>query len=759
MIGEMLKRGVKERLTADARREVRWWVEARRKALKSRAGLVQGLTVLWTPGGRCELAPREVTLAGPGEVTIEMLYTAVSPGTERAQFLRLPNAQVQLPYTPGYSGAGIVRAVGSGVTHLAPGDRAAVIRAPHASVATVPSSDAFVVPMGVELESAALIRLGIVSAQAVRKARLGAGECFCVIGAGPIGLLAERLARAGGAGPGTVIARSRRREEAARAGGAKSFVTSDDIDAVAALAAPVVFEATGDPQGIALAVAAAAPRGRIILLGSPRGTTDDLPVGEIRAARLELIGAHVSTLRLEADRSGVDAEGREAAVFLGALGKRHLQVHDLVGERIDPREAAIYYRELSRANNHAEACFDWGRIPRERRFGRSPLWRRPDTSGDGVDMRTPVRGAPSRAQSSQENPFADAEGLVRFGLIGCGDIAFRNAAAVAAAPNTRLVSCYDTVTPLATRLAESFGCEVAPTAEALIARDDVDAVFLAVPHHLHAPLALEVIARGRHVVVEKPPANDLRGAVEMTRAADRAGVALTVCFPHRYGARVAQARRLIDAGAIGEFGGASLSFFSDKPASYWLGGFSGRSFSDWRGSREKAGGGVLIMNLSHHVDLVHYLSGQGVRSVMATTGAVDAAAEVEDTVSINVRFENGAVGCLFGCSAARGIAGDTELRLWGRDGQITVEPELRVFSLRSLDELRSGRWHSPDMPNGDDPRAIFVSRFATAIATGKTPDVTGSDALAAQAFIEAAYASAASGRAVDPQQLLREAWM
>ena len=758
MIGEMLKRQLRMRLTADGRREVRWWFLVRRKALRSRAGLVQGLTVLWTPGGRCELAPREVALAGPGEVTIELLYTAVSPGTERAQFVRLPNAHVALPYTPGYSGAGIVRAVGSGVTHLVPGDRAAVIRAPHASVATVPASDAYLVPSGVDLESAALVRLGIVSAQGVRKARLRANEPFCVIGAGPIGLLAERLARAGGAGPATVVARTRRRDAMARAGGAAHFLIADDVEAVAALAAPTVVEATGDPQGVALAVKAAARGGRIVLLGSPRGATSDMPLEEIRAKGLKLIGAHVSTLRLEAERSGVDAEGREAATFIGALADGRLRADDLVGESVDPREAGIFYRELARARDSAVACFDWGRIPSERRFGRGRLLRRPDVSGRGVYMRAPMRSHAARGvRPDNDDPFAAAQGLLRFGLIGCGDIAFRNAAAVTAAPNTRLVACYDTVGELADSLAASFECEVAPTAEALIEREDVDAVFLAVPHHLHAPLALDVISRGRHVVVEKPPANDLAGAVAMVRAADRAGVTLTVCFPHRYGANVAAAKRLIDQGAIGEFGGAGLSFFSDKPASYWSGGFSGRSFSDWRGSREKAGGGVLIMNLSHYVDLVHYLSGEEVQSVLATTGAVDEAAEVEDTVSVNVRYANGAIGCLFGCTAARGIAGDTELRVWGRDGQITVEPDLRVFTLRHVDELRSGRWHSPGVPARRDPRAVFVSRFATAIATGQPPDVTGSDAVGVQAFLEAAYASAASGCAVDPRELLREA--
>jgi predicted dehydrogenase len=319
------------------------------------------------------------------------------------------------------------------------------------------------------------------------------------------------------------------------------------------------------------------------------------------------------------------------------------------------------------------------------------------------------------------------------------------------------VACYDTVRELAVNLAGSFHCDVAPTAHALIERADIDAVFLAVPHHLHEPLALDVISRGRHVVVEKPPANHLAGAVAMVRAAEDAGVALTVCFPHRFGANVACAKRLIDCGAIGAFGGAGLSFFSDKPASYWLGGFSGRAISDWRTSRQKAGGGVLIMNLSHHVDLLRYLSNQEVASVVSTAASVDDEADIEDTVSIGVRYANGAIGSILGCSATRGIAGDTDLRLWGSDGQIIVEPDLRVFTLRHLDVARNGRWHRPEPLPRRDPRAVFVSRFATAVTTGTPCDVDGADAIAVQAVIEAAYTSAASGRAVDPGALVREA--
>jgi len=204
---------------------------------------------------------------------------------------------------------------------------------------------------------------------------------------------------------------------------------------------------------------------------------------------------------------------------------------------------------------------------------------------------------------------------------------------VAKADNSELVACYDPSTALAKAVADSHGAAVETTAEALFERRDVDAVFLSVPHHLHAPLALQAAEYGRHIIVEKPLANNLAAAQEMIEAAERANVVLSVCFPLRYKPEVVAARRMIAAGALGEFGGAVLNVLDDKPASYWLGGFSGRSVSNWRTSREQAGGGALIMNLSHYIDLLYALVDTEVDTITAAAKpTLVAAAAATDAV-------------------------------------------------------------------------------------------------------------------------------
>jgi 2-desacetyl-2-hydroxyethyl bacteriochlorophyllide A dehydrogenase len=744
-------------MVAHARREARWWIAARSAAARNRVGIVSGQAIVWTEPGRTELLPIDIALAGPGEVTIDVLASVVSPGTERAQYLRLPNTHASHPHRPGFSASGVVRAVGPDVRHVSPGDRVAVGGISHASVGTVPAARVYSVADGVALEEAAAVNLGVIAEQAVRLAEVETGERACIIGAGFIGALVLRIALAAGAGETTAIATSRKREAGALRGGAGRYlVNGEDDEEVAGLSASVVVEASGDPQALRIAISAVGEGGRIVLLGSPRGRTDAIPVEELRRKRITLIGAHSTMIEREGEFLGTDLRKQLAETFLQRLAAQQLKIGDLLEVTVDPHEPGAFYRTLARGELLG-AWFDWSLLGVAERAQSGRLVRRPDLSARGVDYRvSPIRAKLSRAQD-RADPFAHAKGHLRVGLLGCGDVALHNAAAVAEAPNTELVACYDPVLELAQEIADRHGCEISRTAEELIERNDVDAVFLAVPHHLHAPLGIQAAASGRHLIVEKPPANDLHSAVEMVRAAEQAGVLLTVHFPTRFEPEVTAAKRLIEAGAVGEFQGAIVRLLADRPPSYWIGGISGRSTSTWRSSREKAGGGVLIMNLPHYVDLVRHLTGVEADSVFAATASEDSS-EVEDAISATVRYANGAIGSIFGSTAVRGTTWAPEVELWGSDGHVVLGmSNPQVWSLRAMDGIRASSWHEFVRLPEVNMRAVFVSRFATAVHLGEQPDVGAADALAVQAFIEAAYRSSELGQHVRPEDLLAEA--
>ncbi len=738
--GVLKRAGYSDARASEAKRDVWWSVTAVGEALRRRSRLLPTRQVVWTGRGRAELLDGVVPRAGRGEVTVRASSTIISAGTERAQFLKLPHTGASTPFKPGYSGSGIVEAVGAGVTGVAEGDRVAVRGLPHASRATVPAGSVHVVPESVSLADAAFIQLGVICSQGVRLADIAGGERICVVGTGLIGALTLRLARAAGAAEATVVARTRGKEALARRGGASSFVATGEGDDAAGIDADIVFEATGDGNGVRTAVAAARDGGLVVLLGSPRGVTVDFPAAEIVRRRIRLIGAHVETLTWEGRLTGTDLQSETGARFLAQLAAGDVQVDDLVTHAIDPREPELAYRELVRSSGAVAIRLDWSRLDS---VPSPPL--RPSVRALGVDA---SRSLPPVSRTT--DPFAGAEGRLRIGLLGCGDIAFQNATGAMAAPNVELVAAFDPVPALAQEIEQHFGARAEPSVEALLGREDVDAVFVCVPHHLHLPLAVEAAEAGKHVIVEKPLAQDLASAVELSEAVARAGVVLSVCFPQRYLPQVISARRLVQEGAVGRVGGTFVKLLMEKEPSYWYGGFSGRAITTWRMSRAQAGGGILIMNLCHYLDVIRHVTGLEIEHVAASTAAVDGAGEVEDTVSVTLRYAGGAVGAMLGCASLRGQGEpESDVQIWGSEGRIVLEPQAAAMSLRSAEGRRTRRWY--ELPtDAVDVRAVYLSRLATAITRGEAPDVTAADGLAVQSAIEAAYRSAELDEPVRP---------
>ena len=369
----------------------------------------------------------------------------------------------------------------------------------------------------------------------------------------------------------------------------------------------------------------------------------------------------MSSLATEARRSGTDPFADLSRNFLDAVADGRLAADDLAGEPVDPREIGRYYGRLA-AGEAGAAHLDWERLPRAMR----------------VRRRRRASLPPARREVE---PYAVADPSVarfdgspmRFAVIGCGDIGYLNARAIAAATGAEVSICHDANPALAEAVAASFGGSVATDLEQALDPERADAVFLSVPHDLHTPLVARAAEAGLSVVVEKPLAHDLAAAEEAVAAAERAGIAFSVCFAFRYHRTVQAARELVRFGALGDLRGSSVLFHADKPPSYWLGGFSGRAASGWRASRARAGGGVLVMNLAHYIDLIRFIAGIEAISVTGFE-RTDPGAEVEDAIALGVTWDGGAIGSFSASASTRG-APPTRFELWGERGTVRLEPE------------------------------------------------------------------------------------
>jgi predicted dehydrogenase len=341
--------------------------------------------------------------------------------------------------------------------------------------------------------------------------------------------------------------------------------------------------------------------------------------------------------------------------------------------------------------------------------------------------------------------------VLRFGLIGCGSAAVPVAQALAASALTAQTATYDLAPALARDLAERHGGTAHPTLAALLADPAVDAVYIAVPHHQLAPLAAQALQAGKHALVEKPLALSLAEADSLIALAEARGLALGVNYDLRQSSQARQARALVQGGAIGDLVAVRIQTVIDKSPDYWQVGLSGRWINPWRASRAQAGGGVVLMNSSHQLDIARYVTGLEVTHVSGEIGTLTAAVEVEDTASASLRYHTGAIGSLFaGAHLAGAEQGGEHIELYGREGQLRL-PSLygtdpvQLFLRREwgTPALAAGTWHR--LPAA--PAAIYqatTDAFARAVQGGQAPSPSGRDARAILAIVLGLYRAAES---------------
>jgi UDP-N-acetyl-2-amino-2-deoxyglucuronate dehydrogenase len=337
-----------------------------------------------------------------------------------------------------------------------------------------------------------------------------------------------------------------------------------------------------------------------------------------------------------------------------------------------------------------------------------------------------------------------------FGFIGAGEIAVASAEALRGSRLASIVRVHDARADLAADLAATYGGQPADSIAALLADPAVQAVYICVPHYLHREIAVRAAEAGKHVFVEKPMGvhpDDARAIVE---ACHSSGVSCGVAFVVRYAPAYREAHRLVQAGAIGEVTGFRVTYRGDKPASYWSGGYSGRVASDWRQSRDKAGGGVMIMNTIHDLDAVLWIAGLDVaraQGVIANTGSPG---DVEDHALAILSCTGGALGSLEALAALPGGRGPGDRwanRIYGREGQIVLPSPWGSDPL-GLFTRASGQWQEVAAAPAADARQLAFDDFVAAVLAGQPAPVPGEAGLKASQVLHAVYESARRGEPV-----------
>jgi predicted dehydrogenase len=303
-----------------------------------------------------------------------------------------------------------------------------------------------------------------------------------------------------------------------------------------------------------------------------------------------------------------------------------------------------------------------------------------------------------------------------------------------------MVTGVDPVEHVARSFGETYNIETTTDLESVLSSDEVEAVIVSTPHYLHAPLGIAAARAGKHVMVEKPIACTLEQADALIAACREEGVLLSVCLVSRYTPEAVRAKVLIEQGAIGRITALKFHGASNKADSYWTGGFTGRVQTTWRKSKLESGGGILIMNFVHDIDRLRYITGLEAVRVYAEHDTFNTDTEVEDWITVSIRYDNGALGTLLASSCARG-GESTGNRIYGTEGQIVFgRGGMRVYTDLEVEGLERGAWTEISLPRVDT-RQVYLERFAQAVRSGTPPDIPGEQGRKTLETIVAAYQS------------------
>jgi predicted dehydrogenase len=280
----------------------------------------------------------------------------------------------------------------------------------------------------------------------------------------------------------------------------------------------------------------------------------------------------------------------------------------------------------------------------------------------------------------------------------------------------------------------------------------VDVIYIAVPHYLLAPLTNKALKAGKHALTEKPLAISLEEVDGLIKLATKQQVALGVFYEMRYAPAHALARELVQAGAIGNIIGVQIQTLIDKPLTYWQSGYTARSVNPWRGIKAQAGGGVVLMNTSHLLDALAYVTGLMVTSVSAEIGTLVSNVEVEDMATATLRFNNGAIGSLIAGAHINGAINEECCYIYGSDGQIRLpdpyghEP-LRIYLRRTWDDFTAEHWHSIPI----EPVSVYrmaIEDFVRSVQSKGCVPIGAKAARQVLAVVLAIYQAAAEKRTV-----------
>jgi len=354
---------------------------------------------------------------------------------------------------------------------------------------------------------------------------------------------------------------------------------------------------------------------------------------------------------------------------------------------------------------------------------------------------------------------------LKIGLVGTGRIAYAHLSAyLQHADSVKLTAVCDIIEDAARRYAKAAGTTAVYTDFEKMLRDsDIDAVDICSIHDQHPHQTVAAAEAGKHILVEKAMANDLPGCRKMIGAAEKAGVTLMVAQNLRYVPDAAAVKRLIDEGELGAIQAARthaiFPVLFSNPEGHWM------------NDGKQAGGGILMTNTIHHIDLLRYYIGNVKRVTgVCRTILPEMINGAEDLVAATIEFGNGAIGDVFGNWTTARSPEAMSYIVFGSEGTLhstppaTREQQMNQFGPVMISSTKRDRGESP-RPHFEPVQTDTVGlpssncfineilHFEECCRTGTSPITSGKDNIETIKTIMGIYESSRTGKAVDLDDL------
>lgn len=339
-----------------------------------------------------------------------------------------------------------------------------------------------------------------------------------------------------------------------------------------------------------------------------------------------------------------------------------------------------------------------------------------------------------------------------FAIVGTGAIAHIHAQAIAAIDSAVLLSVYSRTKEKAIDFAQQYNCTVFDSLQELLLSEELDIVCICTPSGAHLQPALQAIEAGKHCLIEKPLEVNLEKCDLINQRANEKGVKLAVVFPTRFYPVSQLIKETLDSKRFGQLVLGSAYVKWNRSEAYY-------ASAEWRGTWALDGGGVLMNQGIHSVDMLQWYMGP-VDSVHALTANLrHRAIEVEDTLVAMVKFKNGALGTIE-CTTAGYPGSLKRLEIVGTRGTAVLEENNLLtweFKQAEIEDERIRECYSGKISKGGVAEPMDIDYFGhyqqmidfiAAIDENKRPLIDGEEGRKSVAIIRAIYESAASGKEV-----------